>query len=106
MSDSLCALLSGQGLFCIENAPMSAWTTLRVGGPADLMVRARNARDILAVLCAAAEHATPLFVVGGGSNLLVRDGGIRGLVLIIGEAMSDARIDGDMLVAEAGLPLS
>ena len=106
MAETLSALLSGQGLLCIEGAPMAEWTTLRVGGPADLLVQARDARDIAAVLRALADKGAPLVVVGGGSNLLVRDGGVRGVVLVVGEAMSDARIDGDMLIAQAGVPLS
>jgi UDP-N-acetylmuramate dehydrogenase len=61
--------------------PMSRHTTLRLGGPADVWCRPRSAAalaDVLAVTCAA---GIPVTTVGGGTNLLIRDGGIRGVVV-------------------------
>ena len=72
----------------IEHAPMSRYTTLRLGGPADVLVEAACAEDITLALRAAKELEVPAMLVGNGSNLLVRDGGVRGLVIHIGDAFS------------------
>ncbi len=61
--------------------PMRRHTTLQSGGPADWYFDARTAEDVEVALTAAAEAALPVFVLGGGSNLLVSDEGFRGLVL-------------------------
>lgn len=63
-------------------ASMSLYTTMRIGGPADFLVRAQDADDIVASVRWAAAEGLPVTVIGGGSNLLVTDGGIRGLVII------------------------
>ena len=61
--------------------PMKRHTTLQIGGPADWYFDARTAEDVETALTAAAEAGLPVFVLGGGSNLLVSDEGYRGLVL-------------------------
>ncbi len=105
MSHSLCALLRARGIPYQTGVPMAAWTTLRVGGPADCLVAAGSAEDVAGALRAATEAGEPVLVVGNGSNLLVRDGGIRGLVLVIGEGMAKVTVDGDLIHAEAGASL-
>jgi UDP-N-acetylenolpyruvoylglucosamine reductase len=65
--------------------PLARRTTLRVGGPADLYVEPASEADLAATLRFAAEQALPVFVLGRGSNLLVRDGGIRGVVLCLAQ---------------------
>lgn len=61
--------------------PMRRHTTLKIGGPADAFVTPSDAAELRAVILWANQRGIPLTVVGGGSNLLVRDGGIRGVVL-------------------------
>lgn len=61
--------------------PMSAHTTLRVGGPADLFATPENIDDLRFLFKLLHEKKIPWFVLGAGSNLLVRDGGIRGIVI-------------------------
>ena len=61
--------------------PMSRHTTFRVGGPADIMLCPANGGEIVLALSAAAELGIPAMVMGNGSNMLVRDGGIEGLVV-------------------------
>ncbi|MCY1060462.1 UDP-N-acetylmuramate dehydrogenase [Nannocystis sp. SCPEA4] len=61
--------------------PMARHTTLRLGGPADLWARPTDARALQALLTACHARGVPVTFVGGGSNLLVRDGGIRGVVI-------------------------
>ncbi len=84
------------------NVPMSQWTTIKVGGPVDCLVVARSDEDVSAALKAAHEAGEPALIIGNGSNLLVRDGGIRGLALVIGGKMASiVRLESGMLV-EAG----
>lgn len=90
----------------IPGAPMSRYTTFRVGGPADVLVDVAAAQEIPLALRAARRAGVPVTVIGNGSNLLVRDGGVRGLVLRVGSAFSAIRREGDMLYAQAGALLS
>ncbi|MFH1074885.1 MAG: UDP-N-acetylmuramate dehydrogenase [Candidatus Firestonebacteria bacterium] len=63
------------------NENLSKYTTLGLGGPADCMLDVLNLRALKKVLLFAKEEKLPLTLIGGGSNILVKDGGIRGLVL-------------------------
>ena len=89
-----------------ENEPMSKHTTFRVGGPADLMFYPESREEIIAALEAAKKENVPVHVIGNGSNLLVRDGGIRGLVIVLGDEFARVCVDGDRIYAEAGVRLS
>lgn len=86
--------------------PMSAHTTFRIGGTADAFVSAANALEIGKVIHFCNDTDTPYVIVGNGSNLLVGDGGIRGVVIHIGKAMSKCRIDGTEVNADAGILMS
>lgn len=70
------------GLKVLEQSPMSLHTTWRIGGPADLLVRAPTPEDLIAAIAWARDEGLPVTVIGGGSNLLVGDRGIRGLVIL------------------------
>jgi UDP-N-acetylenolpyruvoylglucosamine reductase len=81
-------------------------TTLRVGGPADLYVEPVSEADLTTALQFARVHRVPVFFLGRGSNLLVRDGGIRGLVVSLGHAgLAGIAVDGDRLRVGAGASL-
>ena len=64
--------------------PMSRHTSFKIGGPADLMAMPSNEEELCKLLKRAAEHDVLVTLVGNGSNLLVRDKGIRGLVIKLG----------------------
>ena len=89
----------------LVNEPMSAHTTLKLGGPADYMVFPRNGEEIAAMFQEAAANGVPVTVIGHGSNLLVLDGGIRGLVICIGKNMRKITREGNILKAQAGAML-
>src|SRR5262245_34150537 len=75
-----------------ENEPLSKRTTLRVGGPADIYIEPANETDLVRVLQVCRSCGAPFMILGRGSNLLVRDGGIRGIVLsLIAPAFSEIR---------------
>lgn len=82
--------------------PMRRHTTAKLGGPADAFVRPPTIARLEAVVRWAASHGTPLVVVGGGSNLLVRDAGVRGLVLNTGR-LRELTVENTTLVVEAGV---
>ncbi len=67
-----------------ENLALSPWTTFRIGGPARYFLNATSEADVIAGLDFAASRSLPVFVLGGGSNLLVSDEGFPGLVLRVG----------------------
>lgn len=88
-----------------EREPMSGHTTFRIGGEADIFV-SPTMEELGQVLAIAKEEQVPVTVIGNGSNLLVGDGGIRGLVVEIGTGMSKISLEGNILTAEAGALLS
>ena len=92
-------------LWLEEQVPMSGMTTLKLGGPADLLAQPASETELAVLLRLAAEENCPVTVVGNGSNLLVLDGGIRGLVIRLGKRMANLRQNGDELVAEGGATL-
>jgi UDP-N-acetylmuramate dehydrogenase len=86
--------------------PMKLHTTWRIGGPADFFVEPRGTDELVRALAFAREENLPVTVIGGGSNLLVKDGGIRGLVIKIGEGFARLEIEGDRVRAGAGVRLA
>jgi UDP-N-acetylmuramate dehydrogenase len=87
-----------------RDQPLAEHTSLRVGGPADFYVRARSEQDLLGAIEVAREHELPVFLLGGGTNLLVSDRGIRGLVLH--NAWSENEVEGTVVTAASGTPLA
>ena len=89
-----------------RDEPLAKRTTLRVGGPADLYVEPANEADLAAVVRFCAGHKRPLFVLGRGSNLLVRDQGFRGVVICLAQpAFSRIEFTGERLRCGAGAKL-
>ena len=86
--------------------PMSRRTTFRVGGPADVFFLPESAEQLVKALDAARDAHVPAVVIGNGSNLLVRDKGIRGLVIALGEGFSGINVDGEVIEAQAGASLA
>ena len=89
-----------------RNEPLAKHTTLRVGGPADVYVEPASEADLAGVVKFCNERELPFFVIGRGSNLLVRDGGFRGVVICLAHAsFSRIKIDGERLRCGAGAKL-
>jgi UDP-N-acetylenolpyruvoylglucosamine reductase len=94
------------GTLLRENEPLSRRTTLRVGGPADLFIEPTSESDLARILEISKKHGMPVFMLGRGSNLLVRDGGIRGVVISLGHAIfSEIKIEGERVRCGAGARL-
>jgi len=90
----------------IPRAPMARYTTFRVGGPADVLVNIADPREIATALRAAKAAGVKSTIIGNGSNLLVRDGGIRGLVIRIAGECAGIRREENTLYAKAGVSMS
>ena len=84
-----------------ENAPLSRITWFAVGGPAEVMFKPADEADLAAFL-AAKPADVPITVIGVGSNILVRDGGIRGIVIRLGRNFARITIDGTAIDTGAG----
>ncbi len=86
--------------------PLSFHTSLRIGGPADIFVVPQDVEDIRLALGFAEREHLPVEIIGGGNNLLVRDRGIRGVVVKIEGCLGRAEFHGEEVVAGAGVGLS
>ena len=87
------------------NEPMSLHTSWKVGGPADYFLIPASQGELVDIVRYASDHDLPLFVFGNGTNLLVRDGGIRGLVVHMGAPFHYIHWEKNGLVAGAGTPM-
>jgi len=89
-----------------RDEPLAGHTTLRVGGPADIYVEPASEVDLAAVVKFCGERGVPFFVIGRGSNLLVRDGGFRGAVICLSHAnFAGIEFTGERLCCGAGAKL-
>ena len=85
---------------------MKEHTTFRVGGAADYFIQPKSAEELCAALEILHRYEIPVLVIGNGSNLLVRDKGIRGAVIQIYNRMADITVAGDTIYAKGGALLS
>ena len=88
-----------------HHASLAPYTTFKVGGPADWLFHARSAEDVRAAIAAAVSDGIPVTILGGGSNVLVADAGVRGLVVRIHGG--DVRaVSQDIVRADGGLTIN
>ena len=85
----------------IPNAPLAKFTWFRVGGPAEVLFEPRDEEDLLAFL-AQKPAEVPVTIIGTASNLLVRDGGVPGVVIRLGKSFADIRVSGQRITAGSG----
>nr|WP_303649748.1 UDP-N-acetylmuramate dehydrogenase [Desulfobotulus pelophilus] len=82
-----------------ENEPLASHVRFRVGGPADLFCSPPDIQTLSAVMKTVSQHNIPFFIMGDGTNLLIRDGGLRGLVIRLGKNCKQIRTEGKSLIA-------
>jgi UDP-N-acetylmuramate dehydrogenase len=87
----------------LYDEPLSRHTSLKVGGPADLFVTPADLADLRALMAELAANGIPWMAIGGGYNLLVRDGGFRGAVISLKGLDRLQQLEADLVVAEAGV---
>ncbi|MFN8453893.1 MAG: UDP-N-acetylmuramate dehydrogenase [Anaerolineae bacterium] len=80
-SNAIAALLAAFGERVRLNEPLAGHTTLRLGGPAEVWLAVEKVTELVAAVTLAQQHEMPVFILGGGANLLMSDAGIRGLVI-------------------------
>jgi UDP-N-acetylmuramate dehydrogenase len=90
--------------FGVRDQPLAPHTSLRIGGPADFFLRIASEKDLLGAIQVARENELPVFLLGGGTNLLVADRGIRGVVLQNG--WRESSVDGEIVTASSGAELA
>ncbi len=94
------------GLRLLEGEPMAAHCSFRIGGPAALFAEPSDEAELLALLAALRERGVRPLLLGKGTNVLVADAGVPGVVVHIGEALGAVRVAGTRMEAGAGVPLS
>ena len=95
-------LIKGRILF---NAPMRRFTSMKVGGSAECLLFPKDVDELKKVVRFARRKKIPLLILGKGTNLVVRDKGVRGWVINLTQGMKRIKIDGEIIEAEAGLSL-
>ncbi|WP_301945617.1 UDP-N-acetylmuramate dehydrogenase [Lactobacillus sp. B3795] len=85
----------------LKNEPLSKYTFTETGGPADLVAFPKNTDEVRELLSMAKRDDLPITILGNASNLIIKDGGIRGLVIILTE-MNEITSHDDLVIAQAG----
>ncbi|MBK6088113.1 UDP-N-acetylmuramate dehydrogenase [Ruminococcus difficilis] len=89
-----------------ENEPMSAHTTFKIGGAADILITVNHIDELQTALGACKASDIPVMILGNGSNLLVSDNGIEGAVITLDGDFKEITVDGDIIISGAGAKLS
>lgn len=95
-------LIKGRVLF---DAPMRQFTSIKVGGPADSLFFPKDVDELRKLVRYARRKSIPFFILGKGTNLVVRDKGVRGWVISLTQGMKKIQLNGEVVEAEGGLPL-
>ena len=90
---------------CLVDEPLKKHTTYGIGGPADLMVFPNNKEDLIRVIEIINENNMQLTILGSGSNILVSDNGIRGVVISLKKSLKEVNVNENILYAECGAML-
>jgi UDP-N-acetylmuramate dehydrogenase len=83
--------------------PLKRYTAWKIGGPADALLEPTDAEELIEAVEMARGHGVPVTVLGGGTNVLVRDGGIRGLTIRLAKSLTGVQVKGRSVSAEAGV---
>src|SRR3954467_14315191 len=92
------------GVKTSRDEPLARFTTMRVGGPADVFATVHNIHELRAIVRFARSRGVPLTLLGRGSGVVIADAGIRGLV--VQNRAEGSRVDGERYVAESGVPMA
>ena len=83
--------------------PLKRYTAWKIGGPADALLEPGSVEELIEAAERAREHGLPVTVLGGGTNVLVGDGGIRGLTIRLAKSLKNVEIEGTRVTADAGV---
>ena len=99
-------LAAESGFEYIENEPLSNHTSFKIGGKADLFVMVKNIEQLKAVVKNCKKNNIPMFVLGKGSNLLINDNGMKGVVLTLDGDFKDISLEENKITVGAGVNLA
>lgn len=102
--EELCKIVSEDQI--LKDEPMDKHTTFRAGGKADYLVMPSNEEQVRNLVLLLKKKNVPYYVMGNGSNLLVRDQGFKGVIIQIARKMNQIRVEGETIYAQAGALLS
>lgn len=102
--EELCKIVSEDQI--LKDEPMGKHTTFRAGGKADYLVMPSNEEQVRDLVLLLKKENVPYYVMGNGSNLLVRDQGFKGVIIQIARKMNQIRVEGETIYAQAGALLS
>ena len=102
--EELCKIVSEDQI--LKDEPMDKHTTFRAGGKADYLVMPSNEEQVRNLVLLLKKENVPYYVMGNGSNLLVRDQGFKGVIIQIARKMNQIRVEGETIYAQAGALLS
>jgi UDP-N-acetylmuramate dehydrogenase len=83
--------------------PLKRYTAWKIGGPADALLEPKSVGELIEAAEKARELDIPVTVLGGGTNVLVRDGGIRGLTIRLAKSLTNVEVEGTLVTADAGV---
>ena len=95
-------LIRGKILY---DAPLKRFTSMRVGGPVDALLFPRNVAELRKLVRTAKQKSIPILILGKGTNLIVRDQGVRGWMISLTQGMQKIKMKGDVVEVEAGVSL-
>ncbi|WAH35533.1 UDP-N-acetylmuramate dehydrogenase [Alicyclobacillus dauci] len=103
VSETILPVFSSYGIEDVRlNESMAKHTTWRIGGPADVLVIPKSEQELQGTVRVAHDYGLPVTVIGRGSNALVLDGGIRGVVIKLHDEFADIQVEGNSVVAMSG----
>ena len=98
--------IANSGFDYILNADMREYTTFKIGGKADILIQPRSNEELINIISEAKKNNTPITFIGNGSNLLVLDGGIRGVVIRFGQNLSNSTVADNVITAQSGITMA
>ena len=106
MTEQLTLFCRDNGIFFQTRVPMKNLTTFKIGGACDILAQPESEDQIAKLIRFCAQEKFPVFIIGKGSNLLVSDEGVRGLVILLSNRFSDLSVNGAQITCQAGCSLS
>lgn len=88
-----------------KNEPMKKYTSFRVGGPAELLIRPKDEESLIKILKTIKENNYKFYILGNGTNIIVKDGGFDGIIILLKDRLKDICVNGLRISAGAGASL-
>ncbi len=104
--DVLCTIAEKYGATVLFDEPMKNHTSFKIGGACDIMIKINCEAILQELITCCDENSIQYYIIGKGSNILVSDNGLHGVVLLLGSDFSSARVDGETIECKAGASLN